>query len=151
MEDCDLESLRSSEPELPPVSPGFFDLDALILDEKSICNIDQMITALDIRLNKENEIVHLALRNLKYVIMCQDRKRRLEAGKRLSALNSANPDHLNTLANLEHVYKLCHRRADAKACRDRLEELLDKRKRKFEILKAQCFLEQGLILIMYMF
>ncbi|OWF47329.1 uncharacterized protein LOC110454496 [Mizuhopecten yessoensis] len=145
MAEFDLESLRSSEPELPPVTPGFFDLDALILDEKSLCNIDQIIAALDIRLDKENQLVHLALRNLKYVIMCQDRKGRLEAGKRLSALNVANPDHLNTLANLEHVYKLCHRRADAKACRDRLDELLDKRKRKYEILKAQCLLEQGYV------
>ncbi|XP_060073420.1 uncharacterized protein LOC132553208 [Ylistrum balloti] len=145
MEEFDVESLRSSEPELPPVHPGFFDLDALILDERSLCNIDKIIAALDIRLNNENQLVHLALRNLKYVIMCQDRKRRLEAGKQLSALNSANPDHLNTLANLEHVYRICHRRADANACRERLDELLNKRKRKYEILKALCFLEQGYV------
>ena len=137
--------MTSDDSGIQPVKPGFFNLEISIFSGTGQDNIHRIISFLDTRHTEEHAIVHTAIENLLCVCMCQDRNRRLEAAKRLSAHNAAHPENLNTLANLGYLFREAHRYSDSEACKEKVAELMERRGRKYEILRAQCCLEQAYV------
>ncbi|KAL5014048.1 hypothetical protein ScPMuIL_008318 [Solemya velum] len=133
---------------LRDINPGFFDL-YLNITQSGIDGdqIRYLKGEQELELKTAHESLHPVIKNaIAMLLLCQPHGRN-EARQSLEAVSKTHPKHLNTLANLCHVYRLLRRSNDVDRCKNRIDEILEDETEDAQKEKGRCLLEQGYMTI----
>ncbi|XP_063423306.1 uncharacterized protein LOC134707475 [Mytilus trossulus] len=125
------------------IMPGLIGLNLNIMHALDMHMIEDAKHNIYKLLKKEHTALINVHKNMVALFKMKIPRERREARLELEQILEKFPDHLNALADLEHIYRELHRFTDAEYCRKTIEHNLDGKTRNSLHNKRICLLEQG--------
>jgi len=101
------------------LTPGLFNMNLNLMYVLDISMIYDEIEALSIRQQVEHSCVKNVLQNMIAILKTKLPRERLSAKKHLEYILKEDPENLNALADLEHIYRSLHLLSDAEICKSK--------------------------------
>ncbi|KAJ8311976.1 hypothetical protein KUTeg_009349 [Tegillarca granosa] len=129
------------------IKPGLFHLSLNSLYQPDSDTLNERKKSLQDQLEEEHPMFKMIFNNLIALINHRIPRSQNKVRSILEDIRKDNPKHLNTLANLEVIYKELHRRTESDRCKQEKEAILCRNDQEALALKAQYVLEQACSLI----
>ncbi|CAG2224788.1 unnamed protein product [Mytilus edulis] len=125
------------------ITPGLIGLNLNIMHALDMHMIEDAKHNIYKLIKNEHSVLINVHKNMVALFKMKIPRERREARLELEQILEKFPDHLNALADLEHIYRELHRFTDADYCRKTIEHNLDGKNRNSLQNKRICLLEQG--------
>lgn len=125
------------------LTPGLFNLNLNLMYVFDISMIYDEIKALTIRQRVEHSCVKNVLQNMIAILKTKLPRERLSAKEHLEHILEKDPENLNALADLEHIYRSLHLLSDAEICKSEKDRILKGSEEINRRNKSICLMEQG--------
>ena len=125
------------------LTPGLFNMNLNLMYVLDISMIYDEIEALSIRRQVEHSCVKNVLQNMIAILKTKLPRERCFAQKLLECILEKDPENLNALADLEHIYRSLHLLSDAEICKSKKERILNGSEESSQRSKSICLMEQG--------
>ena len=125
------------------LTPGLFNMNLNLMYVLDISMIYDEIEALSIRQRVEHSCVKNVLQNMIAILKTKLPRERLSAKELLEYILEEDPENLNALADLEHIYRSLHLLSDAEICKSKKERILNGSEESSQRSKSICLMEQG--------
>ena len=125
------------------LTPGLFNMNLNLMYVLDISMIYDEIEALSIRRQVEHSCVKNVLQIMIAILKTKLPRERYFAKKLLEYILEEDPENLNALADLEHIYRSLHLLSDAEICKSKKERILNGSEESSQRSKSICLMEQG--------